>query len=339
MFNKKKNNFIYAAIDIGTYSIKILEAVADQGTYTLTKFHIETPSEKIDKKNIQKVVFQALEKANLSAKDIFISLSGQSAVVRFIHMPQMTEEALKQSLAFEADKHMPFAIDDVYINSCILQKKSIDKDKMSVLFAAAKKEVVDQRIQMFKDFGYNVALIDIDAFAVFNAFIMSEPKINKDESFAILNFGSTYTNTVIGSGKIPFFCRDIQIGGEYIIKEAMVKSGLTYEQLISQSKDNEQIKEESLRMPIIQLLDEIRLSFGYYENQYGATVDNVFVTGGFSSFPGILEVLQDALGVNVLRWDPVETFNIGPEIDEEKILNARNSLAVAVGLLSRTDII
>ena len=68
-------------------------------------------------------------------------------------------------------------------------------------------------------------------------------------------------------------------------------------------------------------------------------VDNVFVTGGFSNFPGIIEVLQDALGINVIRWDPVDRFNIGPEIEEEKLNDFRNSLAVASGLLGRTDII
>jgi type IV pilus assembly protein PilM len=339
MFNKKKKNFIYAAVDIGTYSIKILEIVADQGIHTLTKFHIERSEEKIDKKNIQKQVFHALEKVQLATKDVYISLSGPNAIVRFIHMPTMNEEALQKSLAFEADKYMPFSVDDVYINSTILQKKSIDNDKMSVLFAAAKKEVIDQRLQIMKDFGLNVALVDIDAFAIFNAFLLSGVEIKKDESYAILNIGNMYTNTIIGKGETPFFCRDIQIGGDYIVKEALLKSELTYEQLFKKDVDNDKIKEDALRMPVLKLLDEIRLSFGYYENQYGVSVDNVFVSGGFSLFPGILEVLQDALGVSIQKWDPMARFHIGPEIDEAALDKARSSLSVASGLFSRTDIL
>ncbi|MBU1999488.1 MAG: pilus assembly protein PilM, partial [Candidatus Omnitrophica bacterium] len=106
MFRKAKNRKrTVAAVDVGSHAVKILEAAADQGEYTITKFAVkELPPDK-SPESLQEAIKNALDEVSLDAKDIRISLSGPHAIVRFITTPEMTKEELAASLHYEADKY------------------------------------------------------------------------------------------------------------------------------------------------------------------------------------------------------------------------------------------
>jgi len=340
MFKRKKTGKkVCAGIDIGSYSIKVLEAVIEQDTRTITKFAINEIPPNSSSESLRNILKTTVGDAELTAKEVNTSLSGPNAIVRFINMPEMGQQELKNSLRYEAEKYIPFSIDDVNIDSSILGKTKNGKGHMGVLLAAAKKELVDRRMRLIAQLGLNVSLIDVDAFAVFNAFLVSEKDIDSNSSVAILNLGHRSTNVVISKGNMPYFTRDIQIGGEHIAKNVAKQTNIDETKVFNADQENRTVDlKEPIKNSLSKLGDEIRLSFGYYENQHGSSVEKVYLSGGFSNVKEIPEYFEHDFGIKPIQWDPLRAFTIAPTIDKAKIDAVKSSLAVACGLVVRTNI-
>ncbi len=327
-------------IDIGSYSVKVLEVVSEQEKYKLAKFAVKELPPGPSDEHLLNTIRAIANESNFLTKDVHISLSGPYVTVRFINMPQMSQQDLKNSLKYEADKYIPFSVDEVIIDSCILGEAQ-EKAQMRVLLAAAKKEIVNKRIDLFKHLGYNVKLIDVDSFAVFNAFLTSEKTLDKEKSIALINLGHRYTNVIVSKGHIPYFTRDIQIGGEQIDKAISNKFNIEEVQaakLKSEPQDKADEVKEIVKVVLNNLMDEIRLSFGYYENQYGRAIDQIYISGGLVGTAGLVHYFEENLGIVPQIWDSFRNFDLGEGLDKEKFDKIKSSLAVACGLVVRKGV-
>jgi len=333
----KPRKHICAGIDIGSYSIKVLESVSDHSEKKLTKFACKRIPPDISEDSLTATLKEVIEKAGLSTKDVCISLSGPNAIVRFIDMPEMAPADLNNSLKYEADKYIPFGIDEVNIDSFILSDEKDGKGQMKVLLAAAKKELINQRLDLFRHLGFDVSLIDVDAFSAFNAFLAAEGTVENESNIAILNIGHRYTNIIIAKGATPFFTRDIQIGGQQVIKAVSAQISIPEDEIIKSDSPHADKIKEAVREGLSRLGEEIKLSFGYYENQTGHSVDKIYVSGGLAGLKGLSEYFEENIGVAPVVWDCLKGFSIEPGIDQGLLEKMRSSLAVTCGLLVRSE--
>ncbi len=327
-------------IDIGSFSVKILEAFVEQDKYKFSKFVIKDLPSDSSESSLLTTIKTVIDEFKPTTKDVHIALSGPNISVRFINMPQMSGQDLKNSLRYEADKYIPFSIDEVIIDSCVLGEAQ-EKAQMRVLLAAAKKEIINKRLDLFKQLGYNVTLIDIDAFAIFNAFLTSEKNPDKEKSIALINLGHKYTNVIVSKGDIPYFARDIQIGGEEINKAISNKFNIEEVQaakLKSEPQDKADEVKEIVKGVLNNLLDEIRLSFGYFENQYGKSIDQIYISGGLVGTAGLVHYFEEILGMTPQVWDPLQNFQLDEGINKDELDKVKSSLAVACGLVVRKGI-
>jgi len=337
MFLKRKQKKrVCAAIDIGTYSVKMLEATISQEECLLSKYSIKELPENPSLGIISGTIKTAIEKSKITARDVHIALSGPNVIVRFIEMPKMALPDLKNSLKYEADRFIPFNIDEVYIDASILGNAKEGSGNMRVLLAVAKKDLVDSRIELLTKLGFTVTLIDITAFTLFNALLYSDPAIKDETGIAILNLGHKYTNVVIGSGNDPGFTRDIQIGSDHITKIVSKQTGVSAEKVFSTATgpDGASIQ-DSLKTALGKLGDELRLSFGYFENHFGKPINKIYVSGGLIHKKPVLHFIEKSFGITPIIWDPFRKFSIDAGIDKDQLDSVRSSLAVACGLVVR----
>ncbi|MFH1593767.1 MAG: type IV pilus assembly protein PilM [Candidatus Omnitrophota bacterium] len=335
--SKKKG--IIVGLDIGSRSIKAAEVSLDGRKRKLTKFQISEIDLPQTPEKIDLALKSLLGKLKTSAKIVNVSLSAPSAIVRFINMPIMKEDELKNSLSYEAEKYIPFNISEVIVDACILADTVPGrKQEMRVLLAAAKKDAVNSRIDMLKKHGFSIAIIDIDSFACFNAYCDCADKLDDSKSIAILNIGYTQTNIVIANGSSPYFTRDIQIGGRDIaraLSDEMKIDENGSDRLLCEPKDRESQVFETAKSVLSSLIDELRLSFGYYENQYGKGINEIYISGGIAKLPGIAKYCEEHFGARTVPWDPFSKFEIGEAIDAKSLEHARSQLAVCAGLAIR----
>lgn len=321
-------------IDIGSTYLKSVELSSHVDKADLVNFTIEP---------IQLDLVSSLKKVpHLSeASDINISVGGPSTVIRYIDFPRMAEEEFRKSLKFEAEKHIPFPIQDVSLDGYIL-KDNLPDNKMLVVVAAVKKDLLTMRLKLFQDLGLKVNLVDIDSLSMVNAFNYNYAfdESLKNKTLALLNIGAQNSSLDIIDNGIPRLSRDIHIAGNSLtqkIGEALgldIKKAEEYKNNVNKEDINKVL--EIVTPTLSAITAEIRASFDYYESQSASSVEKIFLSGGGASLSGINEILTTLLGIEITLWDPFKKINLTQGIDAVKLKATSNLLTVAVGLAIRS---
>ncbi|MFH1380651.1 MAG: type IV pilus assembly protein PilM [Candidatus Omnitrophota bacterium] len=339
MTNKSaKPKEVRVGLDIGTKLIKALEVSHLGDTIKLNKSHFVEVSEPTSVESLTKDVKKLLEEFHPDATSVNISLSAPQALVRFITISKMKEEDLRNSLRFEAEKYIPFNINEVIIDAVILSDKGDTGKDMRVLLAAGKKNAVDTRLKLLKDSGLTAAVIDIDSFACFNAFCNSFKELDAAKSIALLNIGYSQTSVVILQGSVPFFTRDIQIGGKNIaeaISKTMGVKAIDAEKMIYEPGEKKAEIFEAAKPALASLVEELRLSVGYYENQFGKSINEIYLSGGIARMGGISGYLEENFGIKPSTWNPFLGFEIDAGLDKALLEKIAPQFVVCAGLALR----
>jgi len=328
----KKEKFSFG-LDIGTQSIKCVKLKVNNEEAELIDFNLEEGQ--LDPVEILKKI-----KNDQQADLVNISFCGSSTVIRYVNFLRMSKSELKQALKFEAQKHIPFSLNEVNVDAEILNSEMPD-NKMLVLIAAIKKELIQQRIRVLENSSLRPGLIDIDSLALINAFNFNnlETGVPKDKSICLLNIGATISNVNILDNGIPRLSRDIHTAGANLTKKIMDIFELDFKaaeelKVNTSEQDADKIK-ACVESVLTNLATEIRTSFDYYESQYSSNVVKIFLSGGTSKISGLKEMLAGFLGIEVETWDPFKRIKVSESIDKQKLDQFSGQFNIAVGLALR----
>lgn len=331
---KKKSNI---ALDIGSYALKVMEVSTAQKAPIIENigvYELQGSSEE----GLSNGLKSLLDTTNISAKEVNISIAGSAVVVRFIELPLMQDSELSQALPYEAEKYLPFDIKDVILDHVVLDKNQKGR-KIKVLLVGAKKDFVRGRVSLLKERGLAPNVIDVDSFAIFNVFVKSIPQREREKkTIVLLDIGDQLTNVVVVYGENPWMVRDINIGGANMTQALQEQFGVdaaTARNLKHNPAGRAEEVFTVLKGILQRLADEIKLSFTYYENQYGRGVDEVYISGGSINLKGAVSILEESVGLKFKQWDPLRPFEINPKISEQTLNKFRSSLAVCSGLALR----
>jgi len=334
-----------SGIDLGTHSIKALRLKllssgrgnlpapqASGEAAGLCWFALEPaqPDTAAVLKKIKQAQGPAMDNPN-------IALCGPSTVIRYINFPKMSKDELKQALKFEAQKHIPFALAEVNLDSCIL-RSDLPDNKMLVMVAVAKKDFVKERLKVIEDAGLKVGMLSMDSVALANAFNFNyaDEEGARNKSLALLNIGASYTNLNILESGIPRLSRDIHIAGNNFTQKIMDIFALDFKAAESLKISPDSQRQEKVKAGVDSVLSglatEIRTSFDYYESQTTASVARIYLSGAGSLFPGLKDMLANLVGIEVEYWDPLKKISIAGNLDSAQLKAASAQLAVAVGL-------
>jgi type IV pilus assembly protein PilM len=323
---------VSAGLDIGSSSLRLIKLRFLQETVELAACE-EIPL----RPDAPSAINELAQRHNLER--VNIAVSGPAVVTRYAVFPKMQPQELSQSLKFEAQKHIPFEINDVYLDAAIL-KSDLGDNKMLVLVCAAKKEVINARLKLFEGLKVKVNLIDLDCLGIINAFLFnySEEK-ESAKTFALLDIGSRTSSLSIVDESIPGLNRDIHFGADDITRKLQ-------EELHLDPVQAEEVKinpgpmhaagiTAAIEYVVSSLADEIRTSFDYYESQNASTVGRIFLSGAGSNIAGFRDSLANVLGMQVDHWDPLRKIIFGGNFDTQELKSQSLKLAVAVGLALR----
>jgi len=317
--------------DVGTSSVKAVEINFQEDSFDLRHWAIE-PVEGSDTKTALKRLF---DRMNIKSQIPVASVSGKGTLIRYIDMPRMSIDELKKAIVYEIDKYFPFDPQTIYTDCCILDPDNQDK-KMSVLVVATKKELVDERIKLFKEVGMELTSVTISSIATANAFERLVKGQAPTGARAILDIGGSTSNLMIlGKNHSPRFTRDIFIGSQDITKQISKSLGIDViqaEQL--KCSPGERLNEitQACEALIDNLTGETHLSFDYFMTEKNLPVGDLFLVGGGASFKGIQEAFEKKLNMPVKIWNPLTGLHLGPQVVAEEINPFSTQLGVAIGL-------
>ncbi|MBU1148314.1 MAG: pilus assembly protein PilM [Candidatus Omnitrophica bacterium] len=317
-------------IDLGHYNIKLVELEHKKGRPVVSKCLIAPAANG----NPGSALKTLLGQAKLSLKRVNVSLAGPSVIVRYIEMPPMKKEEIESAIKFEAEKYIPFDIDQSIIDCAMLDKTSSGSQR--VLLVAAKKAEVSRLTELFKNFGLEIGAIDVDNFAFLNCFHAASEK-KEDIAYGLINMGDRFSNMNIVTKGDVYFTRDILWGGADITKRIRDAMGVSLEDAEALKKNPAEKREEIISVinPMLErLTSQMRMSFDYFESQFGRGVEKVYISGGTSYLFNMLDFLKDNLGLPVMMWDPFEAVSLAGPISEPE--GSPALFAVAIGLALRS---
>jgi len=353
-------------LDIGSNSFKLVQLKSTSKGWQLVKYAIQEVSgeavEELDPDLKETVLSEGLKKLfkarKVSNKRVATAVSGDSVIVRYVKLPFMTEEELRNVISYEAEQHIPLPIDQVVVDFHILGEAADEKEKkLEVLLVAAKEELIDQHIRILKLAGLKPAVIDVDSFAMENAYEANHGK-ELGETVALINIGAKITTINVVEDGISHLTRDFAVAGNQFTKEIQREFNLSFSQAEELKKQQGTIVIESdeinlSRMPdkedrssriseaitpvLNKILSELKRSFDFYENSIkGRPISKVLLSGGSARLKNLDKFLSDKLGVPVERSDPFSQIrvNLG-EADMEALRENAPALAVSVGLALR----
>src|SRR5207244_3365076 len=298
----------------------------------------------IDGTAVADAIKRLFENKAFKSKEVAASLSGNAVIVKKISLPVMTEAELSESIYWEAEQYIPFDIQDVNLDYQILDAGTgpDTKGTMDVLLVAAKKEKIADYAGVIAQAGRTPVVVDIDAFALQNAYEMNYG-LDPNAVVVLLNAGASAININIVSGEQSLFTRDISIGGNAYTEAVQKELNLSFESA-EQLKKGLQVDTASFDdvRPVLHAVTEnvileIQKTFDFFKATASSDrIDRILLSGGASKVDGFAHALQERFGAPVEAFDPFR--KIGFEPDKLGVHGADSlvpTVAVAVGLALR----
>ncbi len=342
---QKKGKFV--AIDIGSSSIKMVEAIPEKNGYYLANLGVlPLPSTAVqnnmvvEKKIVAETIRNLIESNGVKANLVVSSVPGRAVIIKKIQLPAQGEEELAANVEFEATNVIPEALENVNLDYQILGYLG-DGSQMEVLLVAVKKEIVQSYTETIQAAGLIPTIMDVDYFALENMFEISyEPKL--DEVVGLIHIGARYTSINVLKNGISTFTGDLPVGGESfsesLTQQLPISSGQAEDlKITGLLEGKEDVNLESLLQPTcISLAEEISRTLSLYGTMAGEEgIHSIYLSGGSAKAAGLCQVLKDKPGVPVELSEPFRGFNVAKNIDRDYLNESALALAVGAGLAIR----
>jgi type IV pilus assembly protein PilM len=317
LFGKKTS----VGLDIGSGFVKMVEVDHSGDQPEVSRVAIEpllpdaiVEGEVMDPGLVADTVRNLFDRVGIKVRDVITAVGGHDVIIKKIEMDRMKESDAREVIRWEAEQHVPFDIKSVELDFQILNPME-EGLQMEVILVAAKKELVDNKMALLADAGLGAAVIDVDAFALHNAFERNYPEA-MEGIVALVNVGHEVTNVNILEEGVPILTRDIPFGSRRIREDLQRERGLTAEQ----AEDIVQARRdfEDLAHFVGQATDEVavgieRASAFLMTRQSGEGLGTIYLSGGGSRIPGMTTALSERMNVETHRVNPFERTPVRPD--------------------------
>jgi type IV pilus assembly protein PilM len=343
---KKKNAL---GLDIGSSSVKLVQLRETKKGIHLVNLSVATlPPEAIvdgalmNTAVIVETIREMVAKLKLKTKEVAISISGHSVIIKKIGLPAMTQDELDESIKWEAEQYIPFDVNDVYLDYQVLQSRP-EQGQMDVLLVAAKREMVDEYAGIVRDAGLEPVVVDVDCFTIQNVFETCYG-FPPGESVVLIDIGAATINVNIVSNGMTTFTRDINMGGNQYTEELRKRLNISHEQaeaykLGGQNADGVIPQEVDRILASVSetLANELHRSLDFYlATSSEGRVSRIYLSGGTAQVSSLAPTIENRVGVPVELLDPFKAVSVdNKQFNLEFINRIRPGAAVAIGLALR----
>lgn len=337
-------------VDISSTAVKLLQLSRSGNRYRVEHYAVEPlPPNAVVEKNIVEVeavgeaIKRAVARSGTRAKFAAAAVAGSSVITKVIPMPaDLDEDDLESQVELEAVNYVPYPIEEVNLDFEVLGPMPNSPESVQVLLAASRAENVEVRSSALELGGLTPKIMDVEAFAVENAFalIADQLKTPRDGLVALVDSGATMTTlNVLRNGR-TIYSREQVFGGKQLTDEVMRRYGLSYEEAglakrqggLPESYEAEVL--EPFKEAMVQQISRL-LQFFYAGSEFNR-VDQIVIAGGGASIQGIAQMVEEQLGVPTAVANPLAQMTLGPRVQAHALAQDAPALMIACGLALRS---
>jgi type IV pilus assembly protein PilM len=352
VFSPSKNKLL-VGLDIGSSSVKVceLQSLGKRGgaSYQLQKLGaIETPRDSIvdgdimDSGAVANAIRQVMAEQKIKTKDVAISVSGNQVIVKKVTLPIMSQSELEESVRWEAESFFPTgqSFDSYALDNVIIDERRADGN-MDVLLVACRKDKLESYTNCALDAGLKPILVDLDIFAIQNAYLANANPSAYEEAVALVNIGACYTNLCLLIGNRSVFWRDVPFGGNRFTTKVMDDWGVSREAAETlkrgASAENRHPAEiESSLAAVSELFaDELSRNTEFFRSNFKVDhLDRIVLSGGGSKIANLKGLLKDRFRVTVEYMNP---FSVVECKGSAAVSDIGCAASVVIGLALRKE--
>ncbi len=363
MATSKKNALV--GLDIGSYAVKLVELDQGKKGMMLKSFGVVgLPPDSIvegyvkEREIVASAIKNLFRSLKVKNKTVATAVSGFPVIIKRITMASMKERELEATIQEEAEQYIPFDINEVNLDFDILAAgddsvespeeegaRGEDPDRMEVTVVAAKKDIIDDQSNLLQAAGLNPGVLDVDAFALQNAFEISASEAEAKGCFALVNVGAEELGINAIKNGASMFTRDSSYGGSQITKSIMSQFNVSFEEAEKIKLGGTDLEkelagqlEEIFNSVVSGWVREIKRALDFLATTFpDDKIEKILLAGGSCRCPGFQENLESETDIPVAELNPFANFIIDEKNFDAKYLEHMGpQAAVAVGLALRS---
>jgi type IV pilus assembly protein PilM len=349
MFTRKS----FVCLDLGAGSVKAAEfQVSKGGELILKNFGLQPLGpEGLQESRREKVILTALKdlfsERGISGKDCNICAPGFQVFSKFVKLPPVDNQKVKQIIHYEAQQNIPYPIEQAVWDFQILG--AAPSGELEVMLVALKADAAENLFRTAESAGLKIQLVDAPPAALCNAFRYNYSDL--EGCALLLDIGAKATNVFLfENGK--FFARSLNIGASAITQEFAAESKLPFAKAeeikvnhgfvglggaYEEPEDpHEAAVSKIARQVLTRLHIQVNQTIQFYRGQLGGSVPTrVLLAGGGSTMPYTKEFFAEKLGVAAEYFNPFRTIAIDASLDLQELSKTAHSLGEIAGLALR----
>ena len=242
----------------------------------------------------------------------------------------------------EANQYIPFSLDEVSLDFCVMGPSKNAPGDVEVLIAASRREKVQDRQGLAEAAGLKAAIIDIESHAsrlAASRLMEAFPNKGVDTMVALFEVGALTTSMQVIRNDEVLYDRDQAFGGAQLSQLIVRQYGFSAEEAESKKRSGDLPDDYSsavLRPFVESLSQEIgrALQFFFTSTPHNR-VDHIMLAGGSAPLPGLTEAVTQHTGFPCSVVNPFDGMEIGSSVRMKKMVREAPSYLTSCGLAMR----
>ena len=338
-------------LDISSSSAKLVElGRSPTGDYVLERLATE-PFEKgwITDGQIEKfdevvgAVRKLLDKSGSKTRQVALAMPQSAVITKRINLPAgLRDEDLELQVESEANQYIPFSLDEVSLDFCVIGPSPTSSGDVEVLIAASRKERVQDRQGLAEAAGLKPVVLDIESHAALLAIsrvVDTLPNQGRDALIALFEIGADTTSLkVLREGEM-LYDRDQAFGGSQLTSLISRQYGFSFEEA-EQKKLAGELPDDYEGLILTPFVDSLSQEIGralqyFFTSTPHHKVHYVMLAGGTATLPGLKDRVTELTGFASMVVNPFDGMKIGSGVREAKVRKEAPSYLTACGLAMR----
>ncbi len=338
-------------LDVSSSSVKLVELSRNKaGNLVLERCEIE-PLERgwivdgnIDMfDSVADAVRRVVKKSGTKAKNVAMALPPSAVITKKIMLPSgLSDQELELQVETEANQYIPFPLDEVSLDFCVVGPSATSSGDVEVLIAASRREKVQDIQGLAEAAGLKPVIVDVESYAsrlATSRLIENLPIKGPGSIVALFEVGALTTSMQVIRNDEVLYDRDQAFGGAQLTQLIVRQYGFSLEEAESKKRSGElpEDYDTSVLRPFVEsMVHEIgrALQFFFTSTPHNK-VDFVMLAGGSAGLPGLTEAVTQHTTFPCSVVNPFDGMEMGDGVRLKKMTREAPSYLTSCGLALR----
>ena len=347
----KRRNAPMIGLDISSSSVKLVELGQNSAGQFVLERLASQPLEKgwitdgqVERfDEVAEAVRKLVSRSGTSTRRVVMAMPQAAVITKKIILPAgLREDEMEVQVESEANQYIPFSLDEVSLDFCVIGPSPATMDDVEVLIAASRKDRVQDRQGLAEAAGLEPVVLDIESHAsrlAISRWTACLPRQGRDALIALFEIGADNTGLKVLCNDELLYDRDQAFGGSQLTLLISRQYGLTFDEAERKKVEGGLPPEYTtdLQEPFVDsLAQEIGRALQYFfTSTPHHKVDYVLLAGGTATLAGLQARVTELTGFESLVVNPFDLMQMGPALNKERLDRAAPSYLIACGLAMR----